>query len=164
MAEYQDGERLYLLFRLEGDRYALEAAEVIEVRPLCLLKQLPGLPAWIAGVVSYRQQAVPVLDLAARTGRPAARQQATTRLVMVHYHGQAGQAQPAAVLGLILEQVTDTLRCAPQAFQEYGLDNREAPYLGPVLHYRDSLIQRISIRHLLPDEIHARLWPLVAEG
>ena len=49
----------------------------------------------------------------------------STRLVLVHYGGDRQ-------LGLILEQATDTLRCRPDEFQPYGLDNADAPYLGPV--------------------------------
>jgi chemotaxis-related protein WspB len=39
------GRRLYLLFRIGEDRYALEAGGVAEVLGLRVLKQVPGAPA-----------------------------------------------------------------------------------------------------------------------
>jgi hypothetical protein len=52
-------------------------------------------------------------------------------------------------LGLVLEQATDTLRCDPAEFQPYGLDNREAPYLGPVREDALGLMQWIGGMSLL---------------
>ena len=45
---------------------------------------------------------------------------------------RARQDREPVWLGLILEQATDTLRCEPSAFRDYGLDNGGARYLGPV--------------------------------
>src|SRR5690606_32186615 len=67
-------DMLFLLFELDGDRYALPARDVVEVLPLVALKQIPDAPPGVAGVMDYRGHAVPVLDLSALVaGRPAAR-------------------------------------------------------------------------------------------
>ena len=42
---------LYLLFQLDGDRYALNVAQIAEVLPLAATKSIPGTPAWVAGVI-----------------------------------------------------------------------------------------------------------------
>ncbi|MDN0085179.1 chemotaxis protein CheW, partial [Crenobacter sp. SG2305] len=63
---------LSLLFRIEPDHYALDSREIVEVRPLCRLKQLPGAPAWVAGLFEHAGAPVPVIDLCALAlGRPA---------------------------------------------------------------------------------------------
>jgi chemotaxis-related protein WspB len=151
--------QLFLLFTIGADRYALDAREVVEVTALRALKQLPGAPVWVAGLVNHRGWMVPVLDLAARAGMTAARDKTSTRLVLVHYQGRhADESAPVYLLGLILEQATDTLRCLASDFQDYGVDNSDSPYLGPVLKHPLGLIQRITIAQLLPDEVHARLF------
>jgi chemotaxis-related protein WspB len=88
-------------------------------------------------------------------GTPA-QARTSTRLVLVNY-----QPHPwieARWLGLILEQATDTLRCDPAQFQPYGLDNRQAPYLGPVREDAQGLMQWISVNDLLTDEVRALLF------
>ena len=61
--DHRRTSKLFLLFRMEGDRYALDAREVVEVLPLLRLKRIPEAPEWVAGVFSHRGVLVPVLDL-----------------------------------------------------------------------------------------------------
>jgi chemotaxis-related protein WspB len=150
-------QQLFLLFRIGADRYALDAREVAEVVALRALKQIPEAPAWVAGVLAHRGQAVPVIDLAARAGKAAPQRKTSTRLALVHYcRAGAGSTQ---LLGLVLEQATDTLRCRAGDFRDYGLDQRDAPWLGPVLELPQGLVQRISVQSLLPADVHALLFP-----
>jgi chemotaxis-related protein WspB len=81
----------------------------------------------------------------------------STRLVVVHYRADA--RRPDLRLGLILEQATDTLRCQPDEFRPYGLDNAAAPYLGPVRQDAQGLLQRIQLDDLLSDEVRRLLFP-----
>ncbi len=60
--------RLYLLFRIGGDRYALDAGDVIEVLGLRVFKQVPGAPSWVAGMLQWRGAAVPAIDMSALAG------------------------------------------------------------------------------------------------
>ena len=64
------------------------------------------------------------------------------------------------LLGLIIEQATDTLRCAPSEFKEYGLDNDAfAPYLGPVREDALGLVQWVRVQDLLTDPVRELLFP-----
>ena len=77
--------------------------------------------------------------------------------MLVEY--RARQDREPVWLGLILEQATDTLRCEPSAFRDYGLDNGEARYLGPVYEGPRGLVQWVRVEALLPDEVRALLFP-----
>ncbi|UMZ13202.1 purine-binding chemotaxis protein CheW [Pseudomonas sp. MPFS] len=148
---------LFLVFRIGQERYALRAVDVVEVLPRLQLKPIAQAPGWVSGVFAYRGTVVPVIDLCQLTfGRPA-QLRTSTRLVLVHYRGEA--EQPARVLGLLLEQANDTLRCDPQQFQPYGLDNAQAPYLGPVREDAQGLLQWVRVDHLLRPEVRELLFP-----
>ncbi|MCS4246743.1 chemotaxis protein CheW [Pseudomonas sp. BIGb0164] len=147
---------LYLVFRIGQERYALKATEVAEVLPRLPLKPIAHAPVWVAGIFAHRGVLVPVIDLSALTFGAAAQARTSTRLVLVNY-----QPQPwleARWLGLILEQATDTLRCDPAEFQPYGLDNPQAPYLGPVREDAQGLMQWIGVNDLLNDEVRTLLF------
>ncbi|WP_339507496.1 chemotaxis protein CheW [Pseudomonas sp. RL_35y_Pfl2_P42] len=150
-------QALFLLFRIGNERYALRATEVAEVLQRLPLKPIARAPQWVAGVFAYRGAVVPVIDLSALTFGQPAEARTSTRLVLVHYRRDA--SQPAQWLGLILEQATDTLRCYPEDFQPYGLDNREAPYLGPVREDAQGLVQWVRVSDLLDDGVRALLFP-----
>lgn len=149
--------RLFLLFRIGGERYALEAGDVAEVLPRLPLKPIAQAPAWVAGVFAHRGVMVPVIDVSAMTFGQPAPVRTSTRMVLVHYRRTADQ--PGHLLGLILEQATDTLRCDPQDFQPYGLDNRDAPYLGPVREDEQGLVQWLRVDDLLAPSVRALLFP-----
>lgn len=148
---------LFLVFRIGSERYALQAIEVAEVLPRLPLKPIAHAPHWVAGVFAYRGVVVPVIDLCALTFGMPAQARTSTRLVLVHY--RANQACEAQLLGLILEQATDTLRCDPADFRPYGLDNRQAPYLGPVREDEQGLLQWVRVADLLDDQVRALLYP-----
>jgi chemotaxis-related protein WspB len=150
--------KLFLLFRIGEERYALEAVEIAEVLPRVPLKPIAHAPQWVAGVFAHRGEMIPVIDLAALTFGQSARARTSTRLVLVHYRVDAGR--PLQLLGLVLEQATDTLRCAPSEFKAYGLDNPQAPYLGPVREDESGLLQWIRVQDLLSAEVRALLFPL----
>ncbi|WP_433738920.1 chemotaxis protein CheW [Pseudomonas putida] len=148
---------LFLVFRIGSERYALQAIEVAEVLPRVPLKPIAHAPHWVAGVFAWRGAVVPVIDLSALTFGTPAQARTSTRLVLVHYRpDESAQAQ---LLGLILEQATDTLRCNPADFQPYGLDNRQAPYLGPVRKDEQGLLQWVRVADLLDERVRALLFP-----
>lgn len=151
----QEPDPLHLVFSLGPDRYALPAKAVREVLPLQRLKQVPEAPRWVAGLLSYRGQIIPVLDLCQRVfGRPA-RPSINTRLVLLQY-------TPTQTLGVILEQASQVLRLPAEAQQTMGLDAGGA-YLGAVqAQGAGNVIQRISIAGLLPPDVARLLFP--AEG
>ena len=147
---------LFLVFHIGSERYALKATEVAEVLPRLPLKPIAHAPSWVAGIFAHRGALVPVIDLSALTFGTAAQARTSTRLVLVNY-----QPQPwveARWLGLILEQATDTLRCGLEEFQPYGLDNREAPYLGLVREDALGLMQWIGVNELLTEPVRALLF------
>lgn len=154
------GSTLFLLFSMGGDRYALGAGEIVSVLPVPALKRIAEAPGWVAGVFVWQGQPVPVLDLGLRAFGVPTPHRTSTRLVLVAY----GAAPAGGPLGLILERATDTLRCDAGAFRDYGLDNRDTPYLGPVYETPQGVVQRIQVAQLLPADVQARLFPTAQAG
>lgn len=154
--------RLFLLFRLGADRYAVAADAVVRVLPLQTLKQLPGAPDWVAGVLVHGGAPVPVIDLSHMAlGRPS-RPLTSTRIVLVkHRHRGQGVAH---TLALMLEGVTETGHRNPADFVPCGLDNPRARYLGPVLDEPEGMLQWVDVDALLSDEARALLFPDAVAG
>lgn len=149
-------QKLFLLFSIGRDRYALQASDVAVVLPLAQCKALPGTPPWVRGLFSYGARHVPVIDLPQlATGRAAA-VRVSTRLVLAHY---APPGHAPELLGLLLEQATDTLRCDPADFLASGISNEDARYLGPVMRHQDGLLQWVKVDELLDEPTRALLYP-----
>ncbi|HXV97399.1 MAG TPA: chemotaxis protein CheW [Anaerolineae bacterium] len=66
------GQRIVLLvFRLNGERYGIDVANVREIYPLEQLTPVPRTPDFVAGVFSARGRILSVIDLRAFLGLPS---------------------------------------------------------------------------------------------
>lgn len=146
---------LFLTFQLNQDTYALAADAVVEVLPAVELKEIPLAPGGTAGLMNYRGQPVPVIDLSQlNLGRPA-RTRYSTRIIIVRYRSHH-------CLGLRAEKVLDTVRGSTSEFREPGLRSEETRSLGPVLERDGRFIQWIQIDQLLSEQVRSALFPAVA--
>jgi chemotaxis-related protein WspB len=146
---------LHVLFQLGRNRYALPARDVEEIIPLLAVSPLAGAPRGIAGMVNYRGDAVPVVDLAVLLlGRPA-REQISTRLLILRYRAWQGKERR---LGCIAEQATEILRCEPEEFRPLGVELAETAFLGPVRPDAGGLLQLISVDDLLSRQVRDALF------
>ena len=68
-----------------------------------------------------------------------------------------GGTQGPAVVGLLAERATGTLKRDPADFVESGLSIPGAPYLGPVIPDAEGFIQFVRIEGLLDDSVRALL-------
>lgn len=152
---------LFLIFQLDAERYAIDAATVAAVLPRMQVRRLPQAHEAVAGVFDYRGEVVPVIDLCRLAlGRPA-REVMSTRIVLADYADRNGAQRR---LGLLAERVVDTVRLDPEDFASSNVDQPQARYLGPVARDAHGLLQRIGVRELLPDAVHDLLFQQAAQA
>ena len=146
---------LFLLFQLDKDLYALDAAQVVEVLPLLSIKRIPQAPPGVAGVFECRGAPVPAIDMSELAlGRPAEKR-LSTRIIVVRYRDDNGGTH---LLGLIAEKATETMRREPADFVESGVTSDRASYLGPVATDPRGLVQRVDVSKLLPEALRDALF------
>jgi purine-binding chemotaxis protein CheW len=88
-----------LCFTIDGHRYGLDSAGVVEIVRAVAITALPGAPSVIEGVVDVRGAVVPVFDLRARFGLPGRPIALADRFVIVQ--------TPARVAALHVDEVQD---------------------------------------------------------
>jgi chemotaxis-related protein WspB len=146
---------LLLVFRLGEDRYALDTAQVAEVVPLVNLKRLPQAPPGLAGLMDYRGQIVPVIDLSELALGKSAPLRMSTRIIITRdAHGDGSERS----LGLIAENATSMLRRDAEDFHPAGVRHEGAPYLGPVCTQEGSIIQWVDAQRLLSPELRHAIY------
>ena len=98
-----------LEFRLASERYAVEIRHVQEVQPLRDLTPLPGVPAFIPGIVNIRGRILPVLDLKKFFDLPEQGLTDLHRIILVR--------GPEVELGLLADTIVGIRRIAPGRLQ-----------------------------------------------
>jgi len=146
---------LFVLFTLGEGRYALDASEVVEILPRVDVRSVLRSPPAVLGVFSYRGTFVPAIDLSELVLGRAARARLSTRLIIVRY---PSRDQPSHLVGLVVERVTETMRCDAIQFQPSGIANSEENYNGPIASGPRGFVQQIALRKLLPASLSDALF------
>ena len=145
---------LFLVFQLGPDRYAIEAAHVVEVLPLVNSKHIPRAPLGVAGVFDYHGTPVPLIDFTELAQGTPSRKWMSTRIILVNYQDKSGTMR---LLGFLAEHVTETMHRSEEDFADSGVVS-DAPYLGRVITDAAGIIQRIGIQNLLSDSVGDHLF------
>ncbi|MEM9217305.1 MAG: chemotaxis protein CheW [Cyanobacteria bacterium P01_F01_bin.150] len=144
---------LLLLFRVGRERYAIEAISVVEVIPKVNLSTMPKPPQHIVGQFNYQGHIVPVLDLSQQLGTAVSRSVLSTRIVLINL-GQSGEKR---LLGLMVEQVTDTLRREHTRPIKDSMKLPQPSYLGEKLVYGKEIIQCLCVDQILSNNTYDQL-------
>lgn len=139
---------LALAFCAGSARYALAARDVIEVLPRRALREVPGAPHGVVGLLPFRDTLTPVVDLSllllGRTSAPWR----STRLIVVEVPAASGTRYVA----LVAERVVDFV---PIGATVPGLRLPAQPWLGEHLADEPDLPQLLDPAALLPAPLEA---------
>lgn len=137
---------LFLLFQLDGHRYALDARDVVEILPLVTAKRTPHSPEGSVGLFNYRGRPVPLIDLSELVlGRPA-NARLSTRIILVERKGQGREAHLA---GLLAEQATELMRGEDASLAFSDATHNDTPYLRSIFFGKDGFVQRVDANALV---------------
>jgi len=146
-----------ITFDVNGCRYAVDVARVVEVVPRIALRPIPHAPAFLAGLFDLGGRMVPVVDLGVRLGGEPCRPRLSTRIIVAE--DTAGRP-----LGLIGERVTE-LRPGPEGLRDdRAAAPAEAPYLGPIVALGGELVQALRVDGLLPESLRETLYGTMLRG
>lgn len=140
---------LSLLLQIGDTRYALDARHVVEVLPLVPVREALTLPPALAGLMNYRGEPVPVVDLSKLyCGRPA-RRLLSTRVLLVRPPAPANARPEPSIswIGLMAERVTEVRQFAGNAFAK----STAIPFLGlesAVTTDANGLIHKLDLHQL----------------
>lgn len=151
---------LLLLFHIADERYGIKASQIVEVAPFVCLKTIPQTPDYIAGLFDYRGHPVPVIDLCHLVSKRSCKVCMTTRIIIVNYGSANGRKQ---ILGLLAEQVTETVKRNPAALITPDISITEASWLGELVKDAEGMLRLIKIEKLLPKTLQTSFFGVESE-
>lgn len=99
------GQTQFLTFMLSGEMFAIGILAIKEIIEYANLTTVPMMPACIRGVINLRGEVVPVIDLAARFGKPVSEVTRRTCIVIVEVNA-GGESQD---VGVVVDAVNEVL-------------------------------------------------------
>jgi len=101
-----------LAFELAGQRYGLPVANVVRIAEMVAIDRLPAAPAFIAGVVDYRGQVIPIVDVRRRFDLPAVDYTLRTPIIVSQLNGRT--------VGLVVDGVRGIVNLRPEQIERTG--------------------------------------------
>lgn len=98
----------YLTFSLEEEVFAMDIRTVREIIQYGAMTTVPLMPKFVRGVINLRGAVVPVIDLQARFGRPAAQISKKTCIVIFDAQREGERVE----LGLMVDAVSEVVEIA----------------------------------------------------
>ncbi len=130
---------LVLLTRIAEQLYCIRATAIVEVVPRVPLEPVPHAPATLAGLLHYRSEVIPVLDLRAILAGERSNTFLSTRIAIVDAERR---------IGLVAERLTEALEIDEERIAPAPVNVEAAPWLGGVLIHEGAVV-----RELLPQQI-----------
>ena len=144
---------LLLSFNIADEYYAIQSDIILEVIPLIPIDFVPQVDDAVRGIIHYRGQSVPVVDLSIFFCKKTSKARLSSRIIICRLHIQ----KEPFIIGLIAEHVTETLQCNESDFQDNGISNPQKNALGRICRHQNKSIQVINTEQLLHDSIQQQL-------
>lgn len=142
-------------FTIDKDRYLLEAKDIIEIVPFADLKRIQKAPPYVAGLLNYRGETVPVIDVCYLMNDKPCEQKLSSRIALVNYANDKGNS---ARIGLLMERLTEIVQFNESDFSDSGVNLKEHSYLDKVVIENNSIVQLVDIRKIIPEEAYEILF------
>ena len=131
-----------VVWKTRAALYALDTQHVVEIVPLVTARPVPRMPAWLRGLVVYRDALLPLVDAAALLGHAPAEERRANRIIIVRLHAASPDNER---IGLLVEDLVGadhidfTARSAP-----YEFVTADGAALGLVAQTEYGLVQLIE--------------------
>jgi purine-binding chemotaxis protein CheW len=151
----------YLTFHLNDESYALPVLKVREIIRFTDIRSMPGMPAYIRGVINLRGKIVPVLDLRLRFGFKDVNHTDQTCIVVVQVRTE--QLRTTA-MGLVVDGVEEVAQIGAADIEptpDFGVQ-RSADYLLGMAKFKGAVRALLDIDRVIGAEAAEQLVAVTA--
>lgn len=140
--------KLFLLFNLGANRFAVETDCITEIVPIVELIKVPKTEAFVCGLMNYRGETLSVIDTVRLLYDFDYNKKMCSRIIIV----STTENNKTTRIGLIAEKVNRTCRIDTNETSEHSLTIEHTPYLGTIISNQDGDIQIIDLKKLIEHE------------
>lgn len=134
---------LKLLFHIGREQYVTECKYVIEVIPRVALSPIAHAPHFVAGILNYRGNLVPIVDFCYLIAKTYAKKRLSSRIVLV-----GDPAQNIQTFGFVAEKVSNTINQENSDFVDYRVYIEGLPFISKISEDPKGILYELNIPNL----------------
>lgn len=140
----------YLTFRLQGEHFAMNVGNVVNILELTNITSIPKAPEYMRGIISLRGEVLPVIDTKVKLGLSPSEFTANTCILVI----EAMLDSQHVRLGALVDAVQEVLEFEDEEIlppPSVG-KNFQSAFLNGVVRHNDQFILMLDINKLLSQE------------
>lgn len=141
----QESASLYVVCSAGQKKFGIDCHEVKEVISYMNVMPLAGMPDGVTGVITYRNNLLPLIDLNLIIEGLPSRNLMSTRILIIHFGER--------LLALLAEEVLDTIRITHNELKSTGLKTKRSDYLAEISDTSLGIVQIVRVKGLLPKKL-----------
>lgn len=154
----------YVTFSLNEELFAADVFKVREILEVPDITRVPGMPAYMSGVINIRGQVVPVVDLKMKFGLGATERHVETAIVVVEIQNEGDTVLMGVVVDAAHQVISlDSDSIEPPPRIGLFMDNRYLKGMGKVADDRFVIILDLE-KILTEDEVSKIAEKAAVEG
>ena len=137
----------YLTFMLNGEEYGVDILRVQEIKGWAPTTKIPNTPDYIQGVMNLRGAIVPIIDLRKRFSMPSVDYTATTVVIVLKVHDDAGER----TIGFVVDAVSDVYNVSADQFKDapdFG-DHVQTHFIRALATVEEKMVILLDIDRLI---------------
>lgn len=134
-----------VVFRMDGQRYALPIEAVQEIQQIVAISEMPGSSGAVLGVINLRGQVIPAIDMRLLVGLPSREPDLETPMILAY--------TSAGLVSLLVDEVEDVVEIPHGSMQAPSAVHALADRLLGVCMLEQELIFVFDMDAVLPPEV-----------
>jgi purine-binding chemotaxis protein CheW len=137
--------RRYVTFTVADEIYGLPIEQIVEIATRFETTMVPRTAAFVLGVGNVRGQVMPIIDLPARLALGRARDDRSTRVLIVRHQNEAH--------GLVVDRVLDVVSMAPEELEDApgGIGATRADFIAALGRHEGQLVIVLDLDTVLDE-------------
>jgi len=127
----------YLIFRIGEENFGVSVSKVMEIKEYMHPKPIPQTFPFVAGVIEYQEEIIPLIDTGVKFGMRAVALTETTCVIVLELTDDSHKIYK---LGISIDSVSDVLEISDSEMKNVSVEDYKPLYISSFYTYGDELI------------------------
>lgn len=144
-------ERQYVIFKLENEEYAVDIMNVKEISEYMECTKVPNSPNFIKGIINYRGNVVPVINLREKFDMPSVSITPNTRIIIFGLNNKQ--------VGLLVDDASQVLTIDDKKIEDAPniIMGSEDKFISGIGKIENRMVIILDLENLLSEEEKKRI-------
>ena len=134
---------LYIQFSIDQDDFIIASDKVMTIMPYVNIQFLPGSTEFMAGMINYHGNSVPVIDVTMLLKKRTSKNFLSTRIILLNNDKLLPNSD---LCGILAENVTEVIKIKSQ----FDTDTTQikpiySMYVDAVLNHKNTILQKLNL-------------------